>query len=301
MRWLWTGLMLWVMTAGPVWAQELDFRQRYERGKLLLQRKMYADAINELKKASYTTQGRSFFGVYYYLAYAYYWLPDIRQANLALQSAKRYASRATHREALKKMYTRIQRLYSKVTIVPEVDPDEVGRLRLKLKPKIVFGSQHKQRYLRILNKRLKANGVVPNNRPFYVPKGDYEIVIAEPQCLRYTLIVGGQNASDVSIGDGITQFTLKAGQSCTCTGGQKQYGQGRKMYCACPPGTGWNKDKQRCEVGVNPVPWIAAGVGILVAGAAAVVIGLVVAQNDGTDYRLLQNPNGSGGKTKIWQ
>lgn len=293
--------MIWVMTAGPVWAQELDFRQRYERGKLLLQRRMFADAISELKKASYTSRGRNHFGVHYYLAVAYYWLPDIQKANQSLMTAKRFATRPTHKQALRKMYNRIKQLYSTVTIAPEVDPDEVGRLRMTFKPKIAFGSQHKQRYLRLLNKRLKATGLVPNSRPFYVPKGDYEITISTPQCLRYTLAIGGQKATNVTVGDGGTQFTLKAGQSCTCTGGQKQYGQGKKMYCACPPGTGWNKSKQRCEVGVNPVPWIAAGVGILVAGAAAVVIGLVVAQNDGTDYRLIKNGEGAGGKTQLWK
>lgn len=303
LRWRYTCLLILCvgLIGQNVLAQELDFRQRYERGKLLLQRKMYADAIAELKKASYTVEGRTFFGVYYYLAFAYYWLPDIQQANLALETAKRYVSKDSHREAIKQLYDRIERTYARVTIVPEVDPDEVGRLRLTLKPKIAFTDSHKRRYFRILTKRLQKTGVVPNNRPFFIPKGDYEWNIAQPQCLRYALFSGGSLVSEISIESGLTQLALKAGRSCSCAGGQKMVGTGNKVSCACPAGTGWNETKQRCEVGVNPVPWIALGIGVVVAGATAVVIGLVVAQNDGTAYRLLRNSGADGAKTKLWQ
>lgn len=299
----WCVLVIWMgcWLAGVASAQELDFRQRYERGKLLLQRNMYADAIGEFKKASYTVEGRTFFGVYYYLALAHYWLPDIHQAHTALQTAQRYAKKNSHREAIKRLYERIERTYAKVTIVPEVDPDEVGRLRLQLKPKIAISDAHKRRYFGILSKRLMTTGVVPNNRPFFIPKGEYEWNIAQPQCLRYALFLRGSAVSEVSIESGTTPLTLKAGQSCTCTGGQKLVGSGNKLACACPPGTGWNENKQRCEVGVNPVPWIALGIGVVVAGATAVVIGLVVAQNDGTAYRLLRNPGNDTGKTRLWQ
>ncbi len=307
-RWIRIGLLgVFVLLSVSWWggiasAQELDFRQRYVRGKLLYQRKMYADAINELKKASYTARGRLYFGVYYYMALSYFWLPDIHLAHKSLQTAKRLGRRSSQKLAVRQLYARIEQLYGRITLVPQVDPDDVGRLRISLKPKIAFSNKHKQRYFRTLRNRLQKTGVVPNNRPFFVPKGDYDVEIMKPQCLKFGFFLGGRLVKELSVGDRTLQVQLKEGRSCSCTGGQKMYTSGKKVYCACRPGTGWNASKKRCEVGVNPIPWIIAGVGVVVAGTSAVIIGAVIAQNDGTDYRLLQNPNATkDSKTKVWK
>ena len=69
-----------VMTPNVVLAR-VDFLQKYERGKIMLRRKLYFDAIKEFHVAvTQTEKGRRHFGVHYYLARAYYWLPDIQKA-----------------------------------------------------------------------------------------------------------------------------------------------------------------------------------------------------------------------------
>jgi hypothetical protein len=220
-----------------------------------------------------------------------------------LKIAHRLAKTTNQREALRKLWQQIRTLYGEFQIDPEVDPHDVGPLKLSLTPKLEFSHPHKRRYSRIISDQLKKQGIVVSGGVIYLPKGDYTIAIQEPQCLQYALIQESATVREISVGDTRVRLSLKAVRSCECQGGQKIYTRGRQLYCACPPGTGWNKKINRCEVGINPVPWIAAGIGVVVVGTTAVIIGIAVSLNDGTDYRLIQAKGGKTGENsvKLWK
>lgn len=258
-----------------------DFLQLYERGKLLLKQRLYVDAIKEFKKATYTTRGQKYFGVYFYLSVAHLKLSKIQKAGQYLKIAKRLAKKKRHQAAAKRLESKILALYGNFRITPEVDPDEVGRLKLILKPNAAFSNKSKARFYKRLAKRLKGEGVIPNNRLIYLPKGEYSLSIIKPQCLKYSLRQGDTQADNLSISSSTVVLTLKEGASCKCTGGQKLYRIGKKLTCTCPPGLGWNKSKQRCETGVNPVPWIIGSVAVLggLGVAAAIIVPIIVSSN----------------------
>ncbi len=111
-----------------------------------------------------------------------------------------------------------------------------------------------------------------------------------PQCLQFALTDGEQVVRTISIGEELLNLYLDKKPSCHCIGGQKLYRKGEQLFCACPPGLGWNEKKQRCETGVNPVPWILAGIGTVVVGTTAVIIGIAVSNAGKFGKAVLKNP-----------
>lgn len=281
--------------------RSIDFQQVYERGKVKLRQKFYADAIKDFKLALQTNQGNRHFGVHYYLAKAYFWFPDIPKALRFLRLAKRFARRKRQQQACSLLKKKIGELYGRFKLQLEVDPDEAGRLKLGLRAKSVFSHKHKRRYLKIITRRLRQEGLRLDGNPLYLPRGEYQLRILQPQCLRYALMLGSRQVRELSVGKGVVQWKLNKGRSCSCQGGQKLVKKGEQFACVCPSGTGWNTQNQRCEIGSNPWPWILAGVGIVVAGTLTAV--LVLAQPDGTDYRLLKKFGSTNDKNdaRLWK
>jgi hypothetical protein len=282
-------------------SEAADYVQLYNLGKFQLQNKRYFDAIKTFYRVTtQTARGKRSFGAHYYLAQAYYWFPDIQKAMATLAKAKTLIKRKAHKRAYNKLMSQIKALYSSLKIEPEVDPDEVGKLRIKIKAKSVFSHKHKRRYFRLLQKKLKKQGGILITKPLYLPKGDYDISIARPQCLKLALTQDDKVTRDVSISGASVSVTLKGKASCQCIGGQKLTKDGSKLFCACPAGTGWNKKKKRCEV-VKQTP-VAAIIGGSV-GAAVVVGGVIAAVVILNSGEFNQRPVQTGGaKTMtLWQ
>ncbi len=266
-----------VMFVSNVAFARVDFLQRYERGKIMLRQRLYFDAVKEFYVAiTKTERGRRHFGAHYYLAKAYYWLPDIQNAMKMLDKAKALAKNATQRRAYRKLLAQIKNLYSAILFEPEVDPEEVGKLQLVITPKSAFSHAHKRRYFAIFLKRLKRNGgVILNNRPIFLPKGDYNIKLKKPQCLKYGLVQDGKIVNEVSVEDEIAKIAVQEKRSCSCLGGQKIYKDGNRLYCSCPPNMGWDAKKKRCNIvkKINPWPWVAViGGVVIVSGTTSLIV-----------------------------
>lgn len=262
----------------PVQSQSVDFIQLYERGKLLLRQRLYTDALKEFKKSTYTDKGKTHFGAHFYMAICYLRLSAVAQASKALDKAIKLAKSKRHNAAAARLKKQIDSLYGAFRIMPEVDPDEVGRLRIKLEPKVAFSNKQKRIFHRRLAKRLLKKGLVPNNNMIYLPKGEYTIQIAMPQCLKYALISGNTKAKELNIDDSPSKLSLRGTPSCECIGGQRLYRIGKKLTCSCPSGLGWNKAKQRCEKTIDPVP-IIVGVSVaavVLGGGAAILVAVLV-------------------------
>ncbi len=266
--------LIFFSMVGEVRGQEFEFTQNYERGRLLLQKRFYKEAVKAFTKAVKTEKGKKHFGAHYYLATAYFWLPDIKKAMEILESAKPLIKGEKHRRAYNKLMAKIKSLYGQIVLVPEVDPDEVGRLQLVLRPKVPFSNRHKRRYYKIMMAKIKKQGGLRiTDEPLYLPRGDYEIGIARDQCLSIGLFIEDKIAREISVGDAPISLSVKKKQSCKCPSNQKLFRDGKKLYCACPKGTGWNKEKNRCEVAKkSPLPWILAGAGVVVVGGVAGII-----------------------------
>ena len=264
-----------VITPNVVLAR-VDFLQKYERGKIMLRRKLYFDAIKEFHVAvTKTEKGRRHFGAHYYLARAYYWLPDIQKAMKVIQKAKNLAKNDAQRNAYKKLLAQIKNLYSSILFVPEVDPEEVGKLQIVITPKSAFSHAHKRRYFSIFSKKLtRQGGILLNNRPLYVPKGDYIIKLKKPQCLKYGLLQSGKLINEFSVEDDTTKISVQEKRSCGCLGGQKIYKDGSRLYCSCPPHMGWDKKKKRCDLvkRINPWPWVAIVGGVVIVSGTTTLI-----------------------------
>lgn len=290
------GLLLlgivWVGAASQAAAQ--DFVQSYERGKLMLQQKLYFDAVKELHKAVYNTeQGKSHFGAHYFLAKAYYWLPDIQKAMKALDEAKPLAKNERQQEAHKKLVAQIQGLYGSFKLIPEVDPEELGKVQLKITPKTPFSHAHKRRYYEIFDKRLQQQGgFSPNVGAIYLPKGEYEIEILRDQCLKYGVVRSGEIAREMAIAEQPVELAVQEKASCQCLGGQKLQKEKNKLFCACPAGSAWNKNLQRCEVTKPPLvwPWIVAGSGVAAVGIAVGAYFIWQSVQSPTNTLLLKTP-----------
>jgi len=285
-------------------AMATDFRMEYKRGKLWIKQKLYFDAIRSLKKAVKTQRGKTHFAAHYHLARAYYWLPDIQKAMKTLKKAKGLIKRSIQRRAHQKLSRRIKTLYGRLAISPEVDPEDVGKLQLEIKPKNAISHSHKKRAFRAYLRWMKKNGglLLSNNQPIYLPKGDYVVKIKQPQCLKYGFIDGGKVVREFSVGDGEAQLSLKEKSSCACQGGQKLYKEGERLYCNCPPGTGWDKGKGRCIVAKPRAvwPWVVAVSGVVVAGGT--VVAVLLLRGDGTKRFHLAAPGtkDSSNSFKAW-
>ena len=263
--------------SGDVSAQggDFEFRQHYEAGRMMLRRKFYRRAVKEFSAAVKTAKGKRHFGAHYYLAVAYFWLPDIEKALKILEEAKGLVKKPAQHKAYTKLLNKINSLYGQLVIVPQVDPDAVGRLLLRLKPKVPFSNRHKRRYYKVFMARLKKmGGLRVTGEPIYLPRGEYEIGLKMNQCLVYGLFDDERVASSISIGSSPVTLNLKAQKSCNCPSNQKIYRDGKKVYCACPKGMGWNKEKRRCEIAkqMTALPWVLAGAGVAVVGGVAAII-----------------------------
>ncbi|MCB9639243.1 MAG: hypothetical protein H6728_08080 [Myxococcales bacterium] len=279
---------------------EPDFVRFYERGKLRLGQRMYFDAIKDLRIAAGTEKGSQHFAVHYHLARAYYWLPDIQRAMQTVEKATKLAKNNRQREALNDLKRKIKDYYGAFRLAAEVDPEEVGKLKIVFKPKSPFSNAHKRRYFEIFTKRLqRQGGLVLNNKAIFLPKGDYEITIQQNQCLKYGFSSNKQIVRDLTIEDDTAKLALIEKPSCQCTGGQKLFKEKNRVYCACKAGSAWNAQLARCEIAraANPLPWIFLGAGILVAGG--VVAGVVIAVNS-RDLENAQAVSTGGGKIKLW-
>jgi tetratricopeptide (TPR) repeat protein len=282
-----TGLMtLFTTTFVPsqVFAQS-NFRPLYLRAKLLYKQRLYVDAIKEFNKVINTTaKGKTHFGSHYYLARAYFWKPDIQKAMATLETAKGLINgNKIKQAAYQKALTQIRSLYGKLSLTPEVDPDEVGRLQVVLTPTSTFSHKHKARYYRILKKRLsKSSGMTPN-AVIYLPKGEYTIKLKFNQCLQYGLFLNDKLPASVEIGSSDVSLAVKAKASCKCPGNQIVVADPKnpkKRKCSCAAGTAWVKDKGQCEAIDPPVlwPWIVGGA-VIGAGAIATAIAVPIALN----------------------
>ncbi|MBK04525.1 MAG: hypothetical protein CL920_04225 [Deltaproteobacteria bacterium] len=294
--------MVCVMLMVCVWrpseataARSGDFVSTYGRAKIMLRQKLYFDAVRDFTRAINTTRGRTHFGAHYFLAQAYFWLPDIQQANRYLTIAKGLARNNNQKAALVRLTKKIEALYGKLKLEPEVDPEEVGRLKIVLKPASPFSHKHKVRYSKILFKRLATIGLLLGGRSIYLPKGEYKITIKQPQCLVYGLLRGSNLAKAMTVSSQTTTLRVRAKRSCQCVGGQRIYKKNDKLFCACPEGLGWNKNEQRCEKAFNPIPWVIAGAGVLV--VTGVVVTLVATAPDGTAYVTVGPTNT---KSTVW-
>ena len=262
-----------------VWAQSFD--QMYEKGKMLIERKLFADAIQELYPASQLEKGRGHFGVNYQLAVAYYRMGSIGFAKKSLQVAKMLAEKPMQKERISLLASQIKQLFGEVKLTLEVDPDEVGKLRVLLKPKEPFSNPQKSRTYKILAARWEK-GFVPVSTVFYLPKGDFTIQIITPQCLSYGFLQNNQGVREISVKEAPLHLVLKDKASCVCEGGQTMKQEGKKRYCTCPEGTLWAQKTQRCEILKDAVrtSWISRnwvwvtllGVAVVGGGVAATVV-----------------------------
>lgn len=299
--WLACFVLTMTWTLGLSSAEAQDTRQLYEQGRLFYRQRLYHDALKAFRKVINTAKGKSSFRAHYYLARCYYKTGNIPQAITVLQQAKELQKTADHREAYKRFASKLLALYGKVTLVPEVDPDEVGRVRIKLVPKTAFSNRDKRNYFKGMMAQFKRQGGIKlDNKPLFLPKGEYEISIERDQCLSLGFFQNDKIAREISVGESPTTINVKAQRSCDCPSNQKITKEGKRLYCACPKGTGWNKEKQRCEVvkQANPWPWVITGIGVVVVGGT---IATIVAVTQGDGRRSFQFTGPGGGQVQLWK
>ncbi|MCK6511438.1 tetratricopeptide repeat protein [Myxococcota bacterium] len=284
------GVLLW---SGHAQA-EPDFVRFYERGKLRMQQRLFFDAIKDLTVAIRTEKGQQHFAAHYHLANAYYWLPDIQKAAQMIERARGLVKNERQKSALDGLARKLKDYYGVFKISPEVDPEEVGKLQLIIKPKSPFSNAHKRRYFDLFTKRTqRQGGFLLDNKEIYLPKGEYEIGIQKNQCLKYGLFEGDKVVSEGTIAEAPMQLTLKEKPSCKCTGGQELYKEKKQMYCACKVGSAWDEKAQICKlVRANNVPWIIGGtvIGLVVVGGIVTAVVLATSSN-GPNYVAPDNSN----------
>ena len=279
--------VMFSLLGSPLSHAEPDFVRFYERGKLRLNQRLFFDAVKDLTVATNTEQGKTHFAAHYHLANAYYWLPDIQKAMQILEKAEAFIKNDRQKEARLSLVNKIKGFYGSMKITPEVDPEEVGKLKIKIEPKIPFSNAHKRRYFGILVKRIQTEGgLMLNNKPLYLPKGDYAISIEKNQCLKYGLFEKDQAVQTLSVGDGTAEVSLKEKPGCACTGGQELYKEKGRMYCACKVGSAWDEKAQLCKlIRANNTPWIIGGTvgGLLVVGGVVAIVIVVANSNAAND------------------
>lgn len=308
-RWL-----SWVVCVG-VWMGAalaygaVDFAQQYERGKLLLKQKYFADAVKALEQAVMMTgRGKRHFGAHYYLAQSLWQMGDVARAKEIIGKARQLiksnkrvwaVSKIQNRQRLLRRLERtIDQLFGAWKIIPEVDPETVGRLRIRVEPTTPLENRMKRRVLRYMDKQLRVKGLVLTGKEVYLPKGQYKISIVQPQCLEYGFVLGSTLMREILIGEQPASVAVKAQPSCRCTGGRVPKTEGRKKMCVCPGGTVWDETNKRCVQpkavagGGGKTPWIARnwpwitalGVGVVAAG---VIIPVVLIESQNADREVL--------------
>lgn len=296
------GLFLLSLPQPSVFAQGLSFERSYQRGKLFLKKKLYADAVVELEKAVFQTgKGKKHFAAHYYLARAYYRVGQTAKALKMLKKSKPLIKNSDQKEPYELMLSQINTLFGKVQVVPEVDPDEVGLLKMVIRPKMPFSHPQKQRSFSIISKRWSEVGIPLNGKAVYLPKGEYTVRIGTPQCLSYGFVKSEALVQEISVDKKIVSLALQSKTSCKCEGGQIVKQESTKKVCACPTGSVWSKDEARCVIpggakeqstwiGQN-WPWVTAiGVGAVAAGIIVPVV-LINRQNQDVNVSLTGEKN----------
>lgn len=278
-RSIWWGWGVLVLLLGwlPV-AHGATFGQLYSRGKVLLKQRLYTDAARELQRASQTPRGGKHFGTHYFWGLALYRLGRVGAAMEALDKAKGFAQNNTQRGALKRLRTQVKSLFGAFQIVPQVDPDQVGRLKLTLRASAAFSHPQKRRIFGIYKKRWAQRGLRLQGQTFYLPKGSYTISIQKTQCLRYGLVSKQSLVKSFSISSAPVVLSLQEKQSCQCGGGQVVVRTKRRVSCECTKGTVWSQKNKRCEIPKAQASWLAQnwvwvtllGAGVVAGGAVAV-------------------------------
>lgn len=290
-------VLLWMSVVGlavpkTVWAsEEVDFGQQYERGKLLIQQQYFSDAVKALEQAVMLTErGKNHFGAHYLLAGALWKLGDIARAKEILKRAKNIMAKMQRSWAVSQVQQRrrlvaaleqkLQELFGSLRIIPEVDPESVGRLKIRLEPVDEPTQPDTKRILRYLDDQLRNKGLVLTGKAIYLPKANYRISIEQPQCLRYALTVGQTVMREVLIGEQDISLAVKEKVSCQCTQGRVLQRKGKQLSCVCPGNSMWNAQRNRCDVPkvvADSRPWIARNwPWITVAGIAVVAAGVII-------------------------
>ncbi len=291
------GFLFCTVAVSSVWA--VDFSQNYERGKLFVKQKYYGDAVKALEQAvMMTARGKSHFGAHYYLAQALWMMGDVARAKDIIKRAEGIMQRnqriwavskiQRRRRLIRTMKQKISANFGPLRLIPEVDPESVGRLRVEIAPTESFASGFKKRVMKYINLQLTKKGVVLTGKAIYLPKGSYQIAIAQPQCLEYALTIGQTVLKEVTISERPTSLAVKMMSSCRCSQGKVLAQRGRKKMCVCPSGSIWNAALSRCvrPKVVDNRPWIsknwpwitALGIGVVAAGVVIPVV-LIESQN----------------------
>lgn len=276
-------LVLGLLGGSPGWeaspaSAEPDFRQMYIQSKLLIKRKMYADALRGfLSLKQQTARGKKHFGVHYHLAVASYYLGRIRQSVMYINQARKLTKKERFLESLKLLSDRIQALFSPVTLRTQIPMAQVGRLRIVLKPKQPLYHPEKKRVFALMRRRWASQGVVIDSRPVYLPQGSYSLNIPRPQCLGMSFQQGSSKVTELEV-KAKTSLTLVGTSSCSCTGGRVAKRKQSQFTCVCPAGSIWSKNDGRCvpavvNKGKGPSPWIwvsVVGAAVITGSALAV-------------------------------
>jgi tetratricopeptide (TPR) repeat protein len=269
-------------------AHAQDFRRMAEKGKILLERQLYTDAIQELYPASQTPEGKQNAEVHYHLGLAYYRTAIVDRAVAALKRSVAIASTGGERQRAALLLEQIKQLFAKVQITLEVDPDELGKIAVQLEPNEPFSNLQKRRVHASLAKRWKR-GVLFKTAAYFLPKGTYRFGMQQPACLRYGFFLNNQALKTLEVADATVQLVIKDKPSCVCEGGQVLKQDAKKRYCTCPEGTLWSQRENRCEIPKNAAaapswisknwPWVTALTVVVVAAGVTVPVLLVMNNN----------------------
>ncbi len=269
-------------------ASAQDFRQMAEKGKVLLERQLYSDAIQELLAASQTPEGKQNAEVHYHLGLAYYRVAIIDRAILALERAVSLAKADPERQRPALLLEQIKQLFTKVQITLEVDPDELGKVVVQLEPTEPFSNLQKRRAHAMLAKKWRQ-GTPLKTGAYYLPKGTYRFGMQQPACLSYGFFLNNQPIKTLDVADATIQLAIKDKPTCVCEGGQVLKQDAKKRYCTCPEGTLWSQRENRCEIPKNAAaapswisknwPWVTALTVIVVAAGVTVPVLLVMNNN----------------------
>lgn len=271
-------------------SEDVDFGQQYERGKLMIQQQFFSDAVKSLERAvRLTEQGKNHFGAHFLLAGALWKMGDVARAKEVLQRAKQIMARMQRtwavsqvqqrRRMVRALEQKIQELFGVLRIIPEVEPDSVGRLKIRIEPVDEPSQADIKRILRYLDDQLRNKGLVLGGKPIYLPKANYRISIEQPQCLRYALTVGQTVMKEIVISDQEISLAVKEKVSCQCTQGRVLQRNGNRLACVCPTNSIWNAQRNRCETVkvTDSRPWISRNwPWITVAGIAVVAAGVII-------------------------
>ncbi len=272
--------------------KERNFLLLYEKGKFYYKQKFYSQASKVLWKAVFETEkGKEHFGAHLLLAKSLFFSGHIGKAVSIINRAEKIVENTPdpytakrRRKLLSKLKSDIKSQFSPLLIMPELDPDEVGRLKLSIKLNRSLDSKFLKKVYHLTRVRLLKKGLVLDGKPIFLPFGLYWIRIPLPQCLTFKLHKLGTPIKKITINpDRLTSIAVIKGRSCYCTGGRKEVEKNGQRMCVCPKNYIWNKEKKRCISLIKKAPpswwsknwkWLLiSGIGL---GVTAAVIPLTV-------------------------